>query len=121
MSPHLSLNHLGLDKEQAVVLNVLCDPLYVPSSPWQVSASGDAYFLSLIADIMEETFGCVVIAHLKSKLKKKLRLGGSTGVRIGPLKALLKAYPSLFTIVDDKYAQLRRSAHGSTAQPVYHH
>lgn len=87
------------------VMNTLCDVVYVPQKIWERSEEGDYPFVQVIVDILSVIFQNAFVQLTKLKQQVKKRLGGS--IRIGPLKALLQAYPEYFEM--DKNMTLVRS------------
>ena len=87
------------------VMNTLCDVVYVPQKIWERKTDGDYPFVQVIVDILSVIFQNAFVQLTKLKQQVKKRLGGS--IRIGPLKALLQAYPEYFEM--DKNMTLVRS------------
>ena len=95
----------NLPSEMIAVMNTLCDVVYVPQKIWECSEAGDYPFVQVIVDILSVIFQNAFVQLTKLKQQVKKRLGGS--IRIGPLKALLQAYPEHFEM--DKNMTLVRS------------
>jgi hypothetical protein len=87
------------------VMNTLCDVYYVPQKTWEKSSIGDYLFCQAIIDILSGQFNGVFVQMTKLKQQLKRKLGGS--IRIGPLKALVIAYPEYFEV--DRTVNLVRS------------
>jgi len=87
------------------VMNTLCDVYYVPQKTWEKSPIGDYLFCQAIVDILSGQFNGVFVQMTKLKQQLKRKLGGS--IRIGPLKALVIAYPEYFEV--DRTVNLVRS------------
>jgi hypothetical protein len=118
-TPHLSFTffdttaHAGLTtlpretlpKPIHDVMNTLCDIYYVPQKTWEKSPIGDYLFCQAIVDILSGQFNGVFVQMTKLKQQLKRKLGGS--IRIGPLKALVIAYPEYFEV--DRTVNLVRS------------
>lgn len=94
-----------LPKEIHDVMNTLCDVYYVPQKTWEKSTLGDYLFCQAIVDILSGQFNGVFVQMTKLKQQLKRKLGGS--IRIGPLKALVIAYPEYFEV--DRTVNLVRS------------
>lgn len=94
-----------LPKQIHDVMNTLCDIYYVPQKTWEKSPLGDYLFCQAIVDILSGQFNGVFVQMTKLKQQLKRKLGGS--IRIGPLKALVIAYPEYFEV--DRTVNLVRS------------
>jgi len=95
----------NLPTDMIAVMNTLCDVVYVPQKIWECNEAGDYPFVQVIVDILSVIFQNAFVQLTKLKQQVKKRLGGS--IRIGPLKALLQAYPEHFEM--DKNMTLVRS------------
>jgi hypothetical protein len=78
------------------VMERLCDVFFVPQKLWDVNEIGDYPFCQVVTDILNNNFGGSFVQMTKLKQQLKSRLGGR--IRIGPLKALIIAYPQYFGV-----------------------
>ena len=102
-----------LPKEVCDVMNTLCDTLYVPQRTWERNEVGDYLFCQVLTEILSTQFGGNFIQMTKLKQQLKRKFGGT--IRIGPLKALVVAYPDYFEV--DRSVTVVRSLH-SVLQPM---
>lgn len=89
------------------VMSTLCDTLYVPQRPWERNELGDYLFCQVLTEILSTQFGGNFIQMTKLKQQLKRKFGGT--IRIGPLKALIVAYPEYFEV--DRSVNVVRSLH----------
>eukprot|EP00602_Paraphysomonas_sp_CaronLab_P002842 CAMPEP_0185027992 /NCGR_PEP_ID=MMETSP1103-20130426/13391_1 /TAXON_ID=36769 /ORGANISM="Paraphysomonas bandaiensis, Strain Caron Lab Isolate" /LENGTH=853 /DNA_ID=CAMNT_0027562217 /DNA_START=142 /DNA_END=2703 /DNA_ORIENTATION=- len=87
------------------VMNTLCDTYYVPQKRWEKNQIGDYLFCQAITDILTNQCGDSFVPMTKLKQLLRRKFGG--GIRIGPLKALVQAYPDNFEV--DRSANMVRS------------
>ena len=102
-----------LPKEVCDVMNTLCDTFYVPQRTWERNEVGDYLFCQVLTDILSTQFGGNFIQLTKLKQHLKRKFGGT--IRIGPLKALVVAYPDYFEV--DRGVTVVRSLH-SVLKPI---
>lgn len=96
------------------VMKCLCDVHYVPQKPWDANPANDYVFCQFISEIVNAFGGSTLVTKLKHQMKKRTR----ESVRIGPLKALLLAYPQYFDVDRNMSVVTLRSPHQSAFSPV---
>lgn len=116
LSPHGSLPSAettprSVSNPNDVVLVRLCNVHYVPGKTWEVDTKLDMPYCEMIAEIVESLGGSIQMTKLKHQMKKRTK----ESIRIGPLKALISAYPQYFK-VDASMSMVQSMFYAQTGQ-----
>ena len=93
---HIVLKAEPASVNDSIVMNRLCDDTIVPTQRWPSNWEVDAPYCKAIAALIEQLGGAVAVSKLRGALRA--RLEAPTTIKSVPLKALLSAYPSFFTL-----------------------
>jgi hypothetical protein len=78
------------------VLLRLCDDTYVPTQPWPVDAARDPPYCAAVVAQLQHFGGWTSVSKLRGFLRN--RISAVDNIKSVPLKAMLTAYPLLFSL-----------------------
>lgn len=90
------INNNNTGQGNAHILNLLTSHHFVPTQEWPCNATEDAFFIRHAAEEIHSLGGQTTISKLRGLLKH--RFASKETIKSVPLKALLAAYPKIFTL-----------------------
>jgi hypothetical protein len=91
-----SMHLLASTPPDCPVLLRLCDDTYVPTQPWPVDAARDPSYCAAVVAQLQHFGGWTSVSKLRGFLRN--RISAVDNIKSVPLKAMLTAYPHLFSL-----------------------
>lgn len=93
------------------VMRRLCDDTYVPTQLWPVDHHADAPYCAAVVSQLRQFGGQTTVSKLRGFLRSRLQ--APDNIKSVPLKAMLGAYPNMFSVVGNHVSLLAASPGGT--------